>query len=161
MKAYLVIGIPASGKTWVCTRLSDVYEYWPHDDWMFYDRQVSRYVEHILSKKNSPNTLLIETPFSITAIKAPLEAAGMEVIPVFIVEKPEVILTRYNARGKRDMPLGNLRRQETYEKIADEWRAFKGTSTEVLKHLVLAHEQSRPYSKVCAGCASKEPTWER
>jgi hypothetical protein len=94
------------------------------------------YVREILKKaKESELPLLTEAPFSISAIKDPLERAGHRVIPVFINEKDSVVSARYKARENKPIPPGHLTRMETYRKRAREWKAFMGTSEECLEHL--------------------------
>lgn len=142
---YLVVGTPGSGKTWVCQQLGDKFDYLPHDD--FGDPK--RYIEAIVrlatynqsaAQFNTPdvtpaNPVLIETPFSVTQIKEPLEARGYKVIPVFIIETPEVTTKRYEDRDQKPIPKGHLTRIETYKTRAKELGAFSGTAEQVLAHL--------------------------
>lgn len=129
-KAYLVVGCPGSGKSWVCDQLKQMFRYVPHD--MFINKD---YLDAIQRSKDTDKPLLIETPFSISQIKEPLEKRGFQVEPVFIQEKPETIAERYKARENRDIPKGHLTRQQTYASRAKEANAFSGTSSEVLEHL--------------------------
>jgi hypothetical protein len=133
-KAYLIIGCPGSGKTWVTNQCSHLFEFIHHD--LFVGMADKKYVDTILEKsKNATKPLLIEAPFSISVIKDPLTAAGIDVIPVFIQELPHTIRTRYWQRENKDIPNGHLTRQNTYAQRAKEWGAFQGTSGEVLEHL--------------------------
>ncbi len=134
MKAYMVIGCPGSGKSWVCEQLEDKFEYVHHD--LFIGMAGDTYVNEILkAAKTAKKPLLIEAPFSISAIKEPLENKGITVIPLFIQEKPSVISQRYKDRDKKEIPKGHLTRQETYRHKAISWKAFKGTSEEVYNYL--------------------------
>lgn len=133
-KAYLVIGCPGSGKSWVCDQLKDKFNYIPHDD--FKDADDGAYAGAIIkAAKEVDQPLLIETPFSISQLKEPLEKAGVDVVPVFIQEYPITIETRYKAREGKHIPRGHITRQATYLKRAKEWSAFQGTSEQVLEHL--------------------------
>lgn len=135
-KAYMVIGCPGSGKSWVCDQLKKLggFEYVHHD--LFVGMAGDKYVKEILkASKTAKQPLLIEAPFSISQIKDPLEEAGLEIIPVFIQEEHQTIRDRYQKREKKDIPTGHLTRQETYARRAEQWNAFAGTSSEVLEHL--------------------------
>lgn len=133
-KAFMVIGCPGSGKSWVCDQLKELFDYVHHD--LYIGMAGDTYVREILKRSDSAKKpLLIEAPFSISQIKDPLEAMGFEITPVFIQEDPNVITERYLAREKKEIPKGHLTRQNTYLSRANEWKAFKGTSTQVLEHL--------------------------
>lgn len=129
---YMVIGCPGAGKTWVCRQLASLYNYIPHDDY----RDVNRYLEAIRRNAEvATRPLLIETPFSVSQIKEPLEAKGFHVVPVFIIEHPDVIRARYREREGKPIPEGHLTRQNTYWHRAQDWQAFTGTSAHVLEYL--------------------------
>lgn len=133
-KAYMVIGCPGSGKSWVCSQIAEHFEFVHHD--LYIGMAGATYVGEILKRaKDAKKPLLVEAPFSISQLKDPLERAGVEVIPVFIQELPHTIRTRYWQRENKDIPQGHLTRQETYASRAKEWGAFMGTSAEVLEHL--------------------------
>jgi hypothetical protein len=130
----MVIGCPGSGKSWVCDQLKDKFDYVHHD--LFIGMAGDTYVREILNRsKSATKPLLIEAPFSISQIKDPLEQMGFKITPVFIQEQPQVITDRYRARERKDIPKGHLTRQETYKQRAQEWKAFQGTSSQVLEHL--------------------------
>lgn len=139
MKIYLVIGVPGSGKSWVCEQLRHLFRYVRHDDYMYIARKDDPgggYLNAIRrAAVESDKPLLIETPFSVSKLLEPLEADGHDVTPVFIIEREAVIAQRYRARDGKDIPRGHLTRLVTYAARADEYGAFKGTSTEVLAHL--------------------------
>lgn len=130
---YLIVGCPGSGKSWVCEQLTDSFEYIDHD---LYIGMNEAYHEAIVeAAEKGRYSVLTEAPFSISQIKDPLEAAGLTVIPVFIIEEHDVIAERYRNREGKEIPKGHLTRQETYRQRAEEWEAFMGTSEEVLEHL--------------------------
>lgn len=133
-KVYLVVGCPGSGKSYVCEKVKDKFNFIHHD--LFIGMAGGTYVKEILKKANdSDKPLLCEAPFSISQIKTPLEEAGLDVVPVFIQELPLTIKTRYWQRENKEIPNGHLTRQNTYAQRAKEWNAFQGTSDEVLEHL--------------------------
>lgn len=131
-KIYLVIGTPGSGKSWVCNQLKDKFEYIPHDSY-------PKLMEYLnLAKSladNGADPVLIETPFSVSMILGPLDKAGYDVTPVFILEDEETVSNRYEARENRPIPEGHLTRIQTYRERAHELQAFSGTSEEVLNYL--------------------------
>lgn len=133
-KAYMVVGCPGSGKSWVCDQLKDKFHYVHHD--LYIGMADGTYVNEIMRQANlAQKPLLIEAPFSISKIKDPLEQIGFKITPVFIQEDHSLIADRYRKRENKDIPKGHLTRQETYRQRADEWKAFKGTSSQVLEHL--------------------------
>jgi len=129
---YLVIGTPGSGKSWVCGQLRHKFEYIPHDSH-------PKLIEYLALAKsfasNGDKPILIETPFSVSMILGPLDKAGYEVIPVFILEDEETTSNRYEVREGKEIPQGHLTRIQTYRERAHELQAFSGTSEEVLKYL--------------------------
>jgi hypothetical protein len=127
----MLVGIPGAGKTWATSQVKDDFTFVRNDDHIG-----DNYVEAILkAAENSLKPLLIEAPFSMKQIQDPLEYAGYRVIPVFIIEKPEVIAARYYQREGREIPKGHLTRMKTYAERAKACRGFAGTSQQVLEHL--------------------------
>lgn len=125
---YMVIG---SGKSWVCEQLTELFHYVRHDSSIGGD-----YLAEIKRQaKLATKPLLIETPFSVSQIKDPLEEAGFRIVPVFIQEHPDVIRQRYREREFKNIPEGHLARQATYAQRACNWDAFEGTSAQVLAYL--------------------------
>lgn len=132
---YLVCGCPGSGKSWACTQLTDKFEYVHHDGYI-YLKQPGAYVKAILERAaTATRPLLCEAPFSVSETQAPLEAAGYKVIPIFIVEQPEVVAARYMKRENKPIPKGHLTRMQTYLKRAIEGGHYYGGSSQVLEYL--------------------------
>lgn len=130
-KIYMVVGVPCAGKSWVCEQLRELYTYVRHDDFMAFPPRT--YVEAIKANADGGHKpVLCETPFSMSQIVDPLQAKGFDVEPVFIIEDPETLRERYQAREGKPIPAGHLTRQETYMKRA---HSFFGTSAEVLEYL--------------------------
>lgn len=131
-KIYMVVGCPGSGKSWVCNQLRDRFEYVPHDDYLNNAKHIEATVR---AAKTATKPLLIETPFSVSQIRDPLEKLGFEVVPVYIQERPDVLQKRYRDREGKDIPQGHLTRQVTYAARARAQGAFAGSSTEILQRL--------------------------
>lgn len=131
---YMVIGCPGSGKSWVCEQLRELYTYVRHDDY----KDIKNYVRAIMQRAaTETKALLIETPFSVSQVKDPLEKNGLRVVPVFILEQSEIIRQRYRNREGKAIPEGHITRQATYAERALAWQAFSGTSAKVLEHLIM------------------------
>lgn len=127
---YLLVGVPSSGKTWVCNQIKANYNFIPHDDYL-----KGGYIEAIVKEIPSDKPLLIEAPFSISQTTTPLEAVGHKVTQVFIIEPEDTLKERYMAREGRNIPPQHMTRQKTYLKRAIEGGHFYGTSSQVLEHL--------------------------
>lgn len=133
---FMVIGIPGSGKSWVCEQLTELFEYIPHDQYI--GNAGKPYFKAILKASlKAKRPLLIEAPFSISEIKEELEGRGFKITPVFILEKEAVVASRYRKREGKSIPPGHLTRMRTFAERAEKWRAFSGTAEEVLGHLVV------------------------
>lgn len=130
-KVYLVVGVPGSGKSWVCAKLAPKFNHVAHDDFKNVD-----YTKVIwTAAKQGSKPVLAETPFGVSQIMATLCDNGVEVEPVFILESTEVTTQRYSLREGKAIPKGHLTRIETYALRAKQLGAFSGTSQEVLEHL--------------------------
>lgn len=131
---YILIGCPGSGKSWVSGQLTHQYTVVPHDD--FIGSKSSAFFSELMKQAHfSEKPVLTETPFSVSQIKDPLEAKGVQVIPIFIQESHDVLIERYEARNKTIIPAGHLTRQKTYAERAALWRSFSGTSQQCLEYL--------------------------
>jgi hypothetical protein len=130
-KIYMVIGCPGTGKTWVCNQLREHFHCVPQGN-----MSSGVYVDEVLTHaKVAHKPILIEAPFGVTEIKTALETC-FKVIPIFIQEDLNVIRDRYFKREGKQIPPGNLTRQNTYKERAEAWGAYQGTSSECLAHLV-------------------------
>jgi hypothetical protein len=131
-KIYLLVGVPGSGKTWVANQLKDKYSVLAHDDF----KNTNNYIRSIIEyDKASLKPIIVETPFSMSQILEPLDAAGLDVTPVIIYDTPKQIAEQYFNREKKDIPQGHLTRNETYYMRAHNHGYFIGNSFQVLEHL--------------------------
>lgn len=129
---YLVVGTPGSGKSWVCSQLTDKFDYIPHDEFDDTNQYLSA-IKRMADFTDKP--VLIETPFSVSQILKPLTAYGLNVHPVFIIESPELTAKRYYEREGKDIPQGHLTRINTYIDRAQEYQAPNGSSQFILNYL--------------------------
>jgi hypothetical protein len=135
MKVYLLVGCPGSGKSWVANQLRGLMDYIPHDNFI---KSETAYLPHIfahLKAKTDKKPVLIESPFSISQLKDPLEQRGVNVEVVFIQEHDHILKSRYENREGKPIPAGHLTRQRTYAERAKEYGSFSGTSQQVLELL--------------------------
>lgn len=148
---YLVIGVSGCGKSWILRQLTDKFKYVAHDRcWSHPDAKPdegldpkwgppgskSTHLKEILdSSKASDKPVITEVPFAERELRTNIEAQGIRVIPIFVVEEPDVVQKRYETREKKPIPKAALSRAKTIVNRAKEWHAFYGTSDEVLKHL--------------------------
>lgn len=127
---YLICGVPASGKTWVCKQLVDKFTYLPHDNHM---KDFTPAIRKAAQESQKP--ILSECPFGERLIKEALEAEGFYVVPIFVVEDPDVIAQRYTRRSGKSFPKQHATRALSIKNRAIEWGAMHGTSQEVLAEL--------------------------
>lgn len=134
---YLVCGVPGSGKSWACEQLKGNFRYLAHDDF-----SKENYPEIIFQAALSEDKpVLADCPFAERELRDRLIEKGCYVITVFIVESPEICQERYEAREGRPYPKSFLTRATSIGSRAAEWKAFRGTSEEVLEHLKgIVHE---------------------
>jgi hypothetical protein len=130
-KATLLVGCPASGKSWVAEQVKDKYHYVPHDDHIGGD-YIKAAVDAVQS---ATKPVLLETPFSMSKIMEPLNMQGILVTPVHIQDDHEKIAERYRSREGKEIPNGHLTRQKTYLQRAMDSGDFHGTPDEVLNYL--------------------------
>lgn len=128
---YLICGVPGSGKTWVCDQLENDFTYVAHDDHVnkTYPMELFNY------SRTSDKPILADCPFAERVLREELIARNLKVIPVFIVEDAQTVKARYEKREQRSIPKNFLTRAQTIGARAAEWKAFRGTSAEVLAHL--------------------------
>jgi gluconate kinase len=155
----VVAGVSGCGKSWACRQVADKYWYVPHDRcwqvpgqrgwdpkhiWAADMGDASRYQPGAKSNhlevlieaaKVATKPVLTECPHGERVLREGLEAAGIRVIPIFVVEPPQVVAMRYMKREGKPIPKAALTRATTIVARADEWGAFKGSSGEVLEYL--------------------------
>lgn len=130
-KIYLLCGVPGSGKSWVCEQLQEKFEYIANDDYIGKD-----YIKELfLRARRSEKPVLADCPFAERKVREELENLKLTVVPYFIVESPQVVKKRYEARDLKPVPSNVVTRSMTIKNRADEWRAPHGTSSEVLELL--------------------------
>lgn len=134
---YLVCGVPGSGKSWVCEQLGDKYNYLSHDSFIGMPKHA---YQNALIKlaRSSDKPVLGDVPFMISILIENLKASNATVIPYFVIENPLTTRTRYEAREGKPIPPQHLTRIATVKQRAIQYRAPKGTSTEVLALLLKA-----------------------
>jgi gluconate kinase len=156
---YLICGVSGCGKSWATRQVADKFHYIPHDRcwvhpehkswdpktaWAADMKDESRYLPGAKSNhlqvlveasKIAKKPLITECPFAERNLRQELEAAGLKVVPIFVVEPPMVVAQRYFAREKKNIPQAALTRAESIRERALEWGSFHGTSDEVLKYL--------------------------
>lgn len=125
---YLVCGVPGSGKTWVCEQLTHKFHYIPHD------LHSHKKLVHLASQMND-RYIVMDCPFAERKLRDLLEDADIIVKPIFIVEEPDVIKSRYLKRNGYMPTPGILTRANTIMEKVREWDAYYGTSKEVLAYL--------------------------
>lgn len=132
----LLVGVPATGKSWTSEQLTDKFDYVHHD--LYIKMTGNAYLRAIIERsKTATKPLLCEAPFSVSQTKAPLEERGFRVVPVYLFEEPSELRRRWQARGMNDDATirGHLTRQNTYRLRARESGSFVGNSVQVLEHL--------------------------
>ena len=156
---YLVVGVSGSGKSWACRQAADRFHYIPHDRcWTHPDKEPwdpafvwaadlgddshylpgakSNHLEVLIAAAQiAKKPVLTECPFGERLLREGLEAAGLRVIPIFVVEEPRLVAERYFAREGKELPKAAHTRAGSIGERAAEWEAFSGTSVEVLKFL--------------------------
>ena len=126
----LVIGVPGSGKSWICEQLTDHYRYIRNDDHRF---DLAETIA--IAARDEPRPLLADVPFGERRLKERLTNWGLEVRPVFVLEKEAVVRERYAKREGLEALDAILHRIDGLSKRCREWGAFGGTSAEVLEYL--------------------------
>jgi hypothetical protein len=132
---YMVVGVPGSGKSWVCARLTGVARLLHHDLWS--GMEGDRYAAEILREAGTPGLpVLCEAPFSVSKTRDRLLAAGHGVVTAYIIEDEDTLVDRYMNREGRLPPVSSWARQRTYLARALEEQAFYGSSAEVWAYLI-------------------------
>ncbi len=122
---YLICGVSGSGKSWVCQKLKDKFNYIPHDDYIHGDLVGALY------RADLKKPLITECPFGERALRENLEDAGLIVKPFFIFEAPYIIEQRFRSReGKAPLKSVMTRALSIKDRI-DEWNVPHGTSDQI------------------------------
>lgn len=148
---YLVIGVSGSGKSWACKQARDKFTYVPHDRCWTHPTAMpengadpkwgppgskSIHMEVLLKvSRIAEKPILTECPFAERKLRQDLESMGVKVIPIFVIEPPETVKQRYEAREGNPIPKAALTRASTIIERANEWGGFQGTSAQVAEHL--------------------------
>lgn len=127
---YVVCGVPASGKSWVCEQLKGSFKYVKHDSY----KDKAAYADALVEADQAPKPVIGDCPFAERVLKELLDDRGANVEFVFIIESPETIQSRYSERNK-EIPKTHLSRLNTIKDRAEEWESFSGTSKEVCDYL--------------------------
>lgn len=125
---FLLCGVPGSGKTWVIGQVKDKYTHISHD--IFTRAQLV-----FLARTSDKWPIIIDCPFAEREFRDQLLDASLNVIPIFIVEEPDIVRARYESREKKPVAANVLTRALTIQNRAIEWNAKYGTSSEILAHL--------------------------
>ena len=148
-KVFIVCGVPASGKSWVCNQLKGDYKYIPHDGWgqrfeKSGDEYLEEYADAILGAcKSSHKPILGDCPFAERKLRDLLRARRVEADFLFLKIDDSTLTDRYRERNK-PIPKGHFSRLNSIPGRAAEWRAFYGSSTEALEHLKSLLSKSSP-----------------
>lgn len=147
---YLVVGVSGCGKSWILRQVADKFNYLAHDrcwehptlkpdmgpDPKWPAGAKSTHVREIVeTAKISEKPIITEVPFAERQLREDLERQGLKVVPIFVIEDPDVVQKRYETREKKPIPKAALSRARTIIDRAKEWGAFYGTSDQVLKYL--------------------------
>lgn len=127
---YLVCGVPASGKTWVCSQLKG-FTYVPHDDYIGKDL-----ISALATAAAGDRPVVSEVPFGERELINALRGKHFVVRPYFIIEPAGVISNRHRPRGGTPSP-STMKRLPGLIKLAEEWKAPYGTSTKIFRLLQL------------------------
>ncbi len=129
---YLICGVPGSGKTWVCNHFENREHYDHH-----FNTPRQAYSQKLVDRAKvlAPEPLIADAPLGISEIIECIRIQGIKVVPIFVIQAPEVTKSQYESRTGRPIPKQHLGRIPTMYKRAAEYGAFHGTSDQVLTHL--------------------------
>lgn len=131
---YLVCGVPGSGKTWVLNQINVLnVKVIHHDDYLDYSPE--KYAMLLVEALKTHDKVVADCPLFISAIIATINDINISIKPIFIIEDAHTIKTRYEQREHRSIPKQHLSRIPTLVKRAQEYKAFMGTSEQVLNKL--------------------------
>jgi len=128
-KIYVLVGVPASGKSWVCSQLREQYHHLAHDE---YARDA--YVAALKSAAQGNRPILAEAPFNAADLVAKLRMSAIPTEQILVTAPLNTITARYYERNGKDYPANFRTNHGRYE--ADSSRFwFSGTSSQVVDKL--------------------------
>jgi hypothetical protein len=89
----------------------------------------------VAAARKRGHPIITEAPFGERDLRDDLTKAGIQVMPVFIVEDAATLEKRYRQREGKALPASALTRGAGLQERAAAWGCFAGTSAEVLAHL--------------------------
>jgi predicted kinase len=109
-QVHIIIGVPGSGKSWVCQHLPrGLYTHVPHDD-----HNVEDYHKALIrASRESRLPVLAEAPFRSAILVEQLLKAGIPSVEHYLIEPEHVVRERYEKREGKPIPtqhLSNLHR---------------------------------------------------
>lgn len=136
-KIYMVCGVPGSGKSWVCSKLTHKFRYIAHDDFIPYGKDARKeYEKALLAEAKIPGKpVLGDAPFMVSIIINNLRAKGARVKPYFVIESAPITKMRYEEREGKPIPKQHLTRIATMKERAAQYMAPSGSSKEILEML--------------------------
>lgn len=133
-KAILLVGVPCSGKSTAQHQVRAHYFVVDKDTFIGREDEYPAAVARAAAVSSRP--VVANSPFGYSDLVVALEAHGLDVELIFIIEPDDVLARRYEEREGRAIPPRHLSLQKTYAKRAREHGAFFGTSAEVIEHLL-------------------------
>lgn len=129
---YMVCGVPAAGKSWVCEQLKHRFTYVDNDK---YIGNKTAHWAAILNAAEGSKLVLVDCPFAERELKERLEEIGLKVHPFFIITPVETVKERYALRGNGPLPQASVTRATSILNRANEWDSPRGSSAEILSML--------------------------
>jgi predicted kinase len=123
VRVIILVGVPASGKSWVTERVAGLYNHIPHDDYSRED-----YLHTLLHATKGSKDILAEAPFNAAGLVNDLKARGVVVEEWLVTAPLDEIKARYAARKGREYPANFATNHARYEADAHRF-AYKGTSS--------------------------------
>lgn len=129
MTVYLLCGLPASGKTWVCERLD--WHYVPND--AFIGNEAGLIANVLMKVRLRSKPTITDCPFGERQRLEAFMRQGLQVKPYFIIEPAHVLIERYKKRHHAPLKQAYFEtRARSIRERAVEWKAPWGTSSEIL-----------------------------
>lgn len=126
----LLVGVPCSGKTWICSRLSNKYTYLPHDA---YER--SAYTLALLeASRTSAKPVIAEAPFNGSSLANALRQRGLTVEEWHVTAPLPEIEQRYRERSGKSYPANFATNHKRYSQGGSRF-TYSGTSSQIAEIL--------------------------